>query len=86
LNFLVYDENFVFFFISAGYVVLAGWQVYIEPPLKGPKHKMFGSGVFMQSKPAWVGTKNKELGQKIKILMVWAELENLKFALFSVLA
>jgi hypothetical protein len=23
--------------------------------LKGPKHELFGSGVFMQSKPVWVG-------------------------------
>jgi hypothetical protein len=46
--------------------------------LKGPKHEIFGSRVFMQSNPVWVGdlgsrTKNLKfdgLGLKITILQV----------------
>jgi hypothetical protein len=32
--------------------------------LKGPKHEIFGSGVFRQIRPVWVGAL--ELGQKIQ--------------------
>jgi hypothetical protein len=32
--------------------------------LKGPKHEIFGSGVFTQIRPVWVGAL--ELGQQIK--------------------
>jgi hypothetical protein len=77
LNFLIYKENFVFFFINASYVVFAGWQVYIEPSLKGPKHEIFGFGVFMQSKPVWVGDSGTR-PKKSKIL--WFGLENRKLA------
>ncbi len=53
------------------------------PRLKGPKREIFGSGVFTQIRPEWVGY----LGTRPKIPKFWwFRLENCHFVLFSAVA
>jgi hypothetical protein len=48
--------------------------------IKGPKLEIFGSGVFTQIRPAWVG----DLGARPKNLKLgWFRPENCQFVLFS---
>ncbi len=50
--------------------------------LKGPKHEIFCSRVFVPSKPEWVG----DLGTWLKkSKFVWLWLENRHFVIFNIL-
>ncbi len=55
----------------------------VAPSLKGPKLEIFGTGVFPQIRPVWVGN----LGTRRKnSKFLWFMLENRRFVLFSVVA